>query len=183
MSTRDIVLVALFAALTAALGLLPPMFVVVAPVTAQSLGVMLAGSVLGAKRGGLALLLFLVLVAIGVPILAGGRGGFGIFLTPSGGFLLSWPLAAFAIGYMTERLWGQFNLFTAAVINIIGGIILIYACGIPWLAATTKMSLIKALLVSANYVPGDVIKVAVAAVVAVAVKRAYPIIRPAAATR
>lgn len=183
MSTRDIVLIALFAALTAALGLFPPIFVVAVPITAQSLGVMLAGSVLGAKRGGLAILLFMVLVAIGVPVLAGGRGGFGMFASPSGGFLLSWPIAAFAIGYMTERLWGQLNIFSAAVINIVGGIILIYACGIPWLAATTELSLFKALLVSANYVPGDVIKVAAAAVVAVAVKRAYPIIRPAVAAR
>ena len=85
MTTRDIVLIALFAALTAALGLFPPIYVFAVPITAQTLGVMLAGSVLGSKRGGLAMLLFLVLVAVGAPILAGGRGGFGIFASPSGG--------------------------------------------------------------------------------------------------
>ncbi|MEL6321465.1 MAG: biotin transporter BioY, partial [Cyanobacteria bacterium J06626_14] len=75
MTTRDLVYIAVFAALVAALGLIPPIplpFIPV-PITAQSLGVMLAGAILGARRGACALLLFLVLVAIGFPLLSGGR--------------------------------------------------------------------------------------------------------------
>jgi biotin transport system substrate-specific component len=96
LSTKDIVHIALFAALTAALGLFPPLTlpVIGVPITAQSLGVMLAGSIIGSKRGALALALFLLLVAIGLPLLAGGRGGVGVFLGPGGGFLLAWPLGA-----------------------------------------------------------------------------------------
>src|SRR4051794_41975632 len=64
---------------------------------------MLAGAVLGARRGFLAVLLLLVLVAVGLPLLAGGRGGLGVFATPSVGFLLGWPVAALVIGWPSER--------------------------------------------------------------------------------
>ncbi|WP_230048946.1 biotin transporter BioY, partial [Erwinia aphidicola] len=79
MSTRDIVYIALFAAITAALGLFPAFSlpVIAVPITAQTLGPMLAGAIAGAKRGALALVLFVLLMAIGLPLLAGGRGGLG----------------------------------------------------------------------------------------------------------
>lgn len=73
---RNIVLIALFAALIAVLGLIPKITLMSGvPITAQSLGVMLCGTVLGARRGALAVLLFLLLVALGLPLLAGGRAG------------------------------------------------------------------------------------------------------------
>jgi len=93
---RNVVYIALFAALIAALGLLPTFFLASGiPITAQSLGVMLCGTILGAKRGALAVVLFLVLVAVGLPLLAGGRGGLGVFTTPWAGFLFGFPIAAF----------------------------------------------------------------------------------------
>src|SRR5699024_12591968 len=73
------------------------------PITAQTLGVMLAGGLLGARRGGLSLLIFILLVAVGAPLLAGGRGGLGLLFGPGGGYILAWPLAAFIIGYLTEK--------------------------------------------------------------------------------
>ena len=82
---RDAALIAVFAGFVAALGVVPafqpPGFSV--PITAQSLGVMLAGAILGGRRGFAALALFLALVAIGLPLLAGGRGGLGVFATPT----------------------------------------------------------------------------------------------------
>ena len=96
MDKRDIVFIALFAAIVASLTAFPPITFPLAgvPITAQSLGVMLAGGVLGAVRGSLAITLFLGLVAIGLPLLPGGRGGFGVFLGPTGGFLVGWIIAA-----------------------------------------------------------------------------------------
>lgn len=185
MNTRDMVYVALFTAIVAVLGLFPPIVlpVVGVPITAQSLGVMVAGSVLGARRGGLALLLFLILVAAGVPILAGGRGGFGVLLGPSGGFLFSWPIAAFLIGLMVGRFWHRLNIGIAFLINVVGGILFVYACGIPWVAAVAEIGLDKAFMGSLGFIPGDLIKAAIAALVCVTLKRAYPIIeaRPSAA--
>ena len=106
MQSRDIVYIALFAALTAALALFPPVTVPVlgVPVTAQSLGVMLAGALAGARNGALAMVLFLALVAAGLPLLAGGRGGLGVLMGPSGGFLFAWPIAAWVIGMLLSRV-------------------------------------------------------------------------------
>jgi len=177
-NTRDMVYIALFAALLAALGMAPPIFLPLlgVPITAQTLGVMLAGSALGARRGGLAVLLFLVLVAAGVPILSGGRGGFGVFLGPSGGFLFAWPVCAFAIGFMVERAWQKLGYINAFVINAIGGVFLMYAFGVPWIAFSAEIGLWKAFMGSLAFVPGDIIKAMIAAYVAVTLKRAYPII-------
>lgn len=178
MSNRDLVYVALFAALVAVLGLLPPIplpFVPV-PITAQTLGVMLAGSILGAKRGGLALVVFLLLVALGLPVLAGGRGGLGVFLSPSGGFLVAFPIAAFVVGLLTERFWRRLNVPYALLCNVIGGILVIYALGVPWLAIAGQLPLAKAAIGSAAFLPGDLLKAVLAALAAVAVKRSYPLI-------
>jgi biotin transport system substrate-specific component len=179
LSTRDLVHVALFAAIIAALGLIPPLTVgfIPVPITAQSLGVMLAGAVLGARRGGLAVLVFVALVAIGLPVLAGGRGGLGIFFGPSGGFVLSFPVAAFVIGWLIERLWGRLGYFSALGAILVGGIGVIYAIGVPWLAVAAQLSLVQAMTGSAAFIPGDLIKAAVAALICVTVKRAYPVIR------
>jgi len=101
---RNIVYIAVFAALIAVLGLLPKFTLASGiPITAQSLGIMLCGTILGAKRGALAVLLFLALVALGLPLLAGGRGGLGVFTTPWAGFYFGFPVAAFVAGFVMER--------------------------------------------------------------------------------
>jgi len=88
MQTRDLVLISLFAAIIVALGFVPPITLgfIPVPITAQSLGVMLAGVILGAKRGALAAVLVILLVAIGLPVLSGGRGGLAVFAGPTVGF-------------------------------------------------------------------------------------------------
>ncbi|MEO0409437.1 MAG: biotin transporter BioY [Cyanobacteria bacterium P01_A01_bin.135] len=178
MTNRDIVYIALFAALVAVLGLIPPIplpFIPV-PITAQSLGVMLSGSILGMKRGGLALLLFLVLVAVGLPLLSGGRGGLGVFLGPSGGFLVAFPLAAAIIGALTQRVWGRLNVPLAFGINVLGGVGIIYAVGIPWLAIAAELPMLRAAQTSLAFVPGDLVKAVIAALAVVTVKRSFPAI-------
>ncbi len=178
MKTRDLAYIALFAAITAVLGLLPaiPVPAVPVPITAQTLGVMLAGAVLGARRGFLAILLFLVLVAVGLPLLAGGRGGLAVFAGPSAGFLYAWPLGALVTGLLTEAFWRRFNLAWALVATLVGGIGVIYAIGIPFISVFAGISLSTAFTGSLVFVPGDVVKAVVAAVVAVTVRRAYPVI-------
>lgn len=176
MSTKDLVYIALFAALTAALGLFPPVTlpVVGVPITAQSMGVMLAGAIAGARRGGAALALFLVLVAVGLPLLAGGRGGFGVFLGPGGGFLLMWPVAAFVIGTFYERNLATLSLAKEIAILAVGGIALIYLVGVPWIAMVAKIDLARAAIGAAGFLPGDAVKVALTVLIARSVRRAYP---------
>jgi len=176
LSSRDLALVATFAGVVAALGLVPafvpPGFTV--PITAQSMGVMLAGAVLGARRGFLAVLLLLVLVAVGLPLLAGGRGGLGVFATPSVGFLVGWPIAAFMIGWLSERGGSTYRLTWGVVANILGGIVVLYAAGIVGIAAVTGVSMQTATVSTWVFLPGDLVKVVLAALVARGVHAAYP---------
>ena len=183
MSTRDLVLSALFAAIIVALGILPPITLgfIPVPITAQSLGVMMAGVVLGARRGTIAVLIVLVLVAIGLPVLSGGRGGLAAFAAPTTGFLIGWVLAAFVTGYLSERLVKSeqsalvqtVGFFLAAMT---GGIIVLYACGIVYLAFAAQLGLSKAFLGSMAFIPGDVVKAFVAALVGRAVMVGYPLL-------
>ncbi len=138
---RNITLIALFAALIAVLGLVPKLTLMSGiPITAQSLGVMLCGTVLGARRGALAVLLFLLLVALGLPLLAGGRGGLGVFAGPTVGFLVGFPLAAYVIGWLTSRL-GKLPVGPAAgLAAALGGIPLLYIPGILGMMAMLDMS-------------------------------------------
>ena len=173
---RDAALIAVFAGFVAALGVVPafqpPGFSV--PITAQSLGVMLAGAILGARRGFAALALFLVLVAVGLPLLAGGRGGLGVFFTPSVGFLLAWPLSAYVIGWLTERGGTTYRLPWGIVANIVGGIVVLYAAGIAGIAAVAGISVWAATVSTWIFIPGDLVKAVLAAVIARGVHAAYP---------
>ena len=175
-TSRDLALIATFAGVVAALGVVPafvpPGFTV--PITAQSLGVMLAGAVLGARRGFLSVALLLVLVAVGLPLLAGGRGGLGVFASPSVGFLLGWPFAAFVIGWLSERGGATYRLGWGLVANVVGGIVVLYAAGVVGIAAATGLSLRAAAVSTWVFLPGDVVKAVLCALVARGVHAAYP---------
>lgn len=179
-TTQNTVLVAVFAALIAALGLVPPITVgiVPVPITLQTLGVMLAGALLGPVRGMLSVVVLEVLVLAGLPLLAGGRGGFGVFLGPTGGYLLGWIPAALVIGFLVQR-WGlrqtrPGSRFAAVLLSVVvGGIGVIYALGVPWTAVVTGLPLSTSLLGSLVFVPGDLLKAVVATAVALNVHRSY----------
>ncbi|UTO29144.1 biotin transporter BioY [Bartonella harrusi] len=181
MNTKDLTYIALFAAIYAILGLFPPIFLpflLGTPITAQSMGPMLAGSILGAKRGGLASLLFLVLVAIGLPLLAGGHGGISVFLGATSGYLIGFPFAAFFIGFMVELFWRRLNFITLFIINTVGGVGIVFLFGIPWMAYITQISLLTALTSSLGFLIGDFLKVLIASFVALTVKKSVPLIVP-----
>lgn len=179
-TSRDLALVAVFAALIAALALPGAFFVFgsTVPITAQTLGVMLAGCVLGARRAFLAVLAFLTLVAAGLPVLATGASGLGVLASPRGGFILGWAAGAWVIGLMVQSWRYRFALGWAVVANVVGGIGVVYALGIPVMAFQSGISLTKALTLSLAFVPGDLAKATVAAVVARAVHRGYPVLMP-----
>lgn len=152
MTTRDLVLISLFSAIIIALGLLPPITLgfIPVPITAQSLGVMLAGVVLGAKRGTLAVLLTILIAAIGLPVLSGGRGGLSIFTTPTTGFLIGWIAAVFVTGTLSEKLVNRSQSALTQgigffIASLIGGVIVLYAFGITYLALVVGLGFEKGL--------------------------------------
>lgn len=172
---RNIVYIALFAALIAVLGLLPKLTLMSGiPITAQSLGIMLCGTILGAKRGALAVLLFLALVALGLPLLAGGRGGLGVFQTPWAGFLFGFPIAAFVTGLIMERSNQNVGI-TAGIAAFVGGIIVLYAIAVPTYMIFKGTDITEALTVAGlPFIPGDIIKAVLAGVITQSIYRARP---------
>lgn len=171
---RNLTHIALFAALIAALGLVPKIDLVGGvPITAQSLGIMLCGTVLGAKRGALAVVLFLALVAAGLPLLAGGRGGAGVFVGPSVGYLLGFIFAAFVTGLVVEAWRVKIGLaaFAGAVI---GGIVVLHAFGILGMSIVLNKSLPEAALLALPFLAGDLVKAALAGLITQSIARARP---------
>jgi biotin transport system substrate-specific component len=172
---RNLTLIALFAALIAALGLLPKLNLISGvPITAQSLGIMLCGTVLGAKRGALAVLLFLALVALGLPLLAGGRGGMGVFAGPSVGYLIGFPVAAFVTGFLAETWRDRGGFVFPAVAALIGGLIVLNILGIIGMSIKLDKTLVEAAGLALPFVPGDAIKAVLAGLITQGLLKARP---------
>ena len=175
-SSGDLTQAAVFAALIAALGLpgtitLGPTGV---PITLQTLGVMLAGAILGPRKGALAVALFAMLAIAGLPILAGARTGLVSLASPTGGFFVGWLPAVFVIGALTATMMPRYRAFWGILINVVGGMVVIYAFGTAGLMLRTDLSWWAALSTNGIYVPGDIAKAVVAAFVAAQVHRARP---------
>ena len=152
-----VVLFSAFVALTAQVEI--PLWPV--PLTLQTLGVLFTGAVLGSRRGALALLLYLTEGALGLPVFAGGASGVGYMLGPTGGYLVGFVVAAGVVGRLAQRGWDR-RLVWPAVAMVIGNVI-IYACGVAWLAVFLGDlwgALVNGMLL---FVVGDLIKIAVAA--------------------
>jgi biotin transport system substrate-specific component len=175
LDATDLARVAVFAAIVAVLGL-PGGFTVLGavPITAQTLGVMLTGAILGPLLGALSMTVLLALVAVGLPLLAGGRGGIGVFVGPSAGFALGWILGAFVIGLIVHAGGRKPVLWRTFVGVAVGGILAIYAVGIPVQSAVTHLPLGATALTSLVFAPGDLVKVVLTTVIVMTLVRAYP---------
>ncbi|KAA9154337.1 biotin transporter BioY [Amycolatopsis acidicola] len=162
-----------FAAFIAVLGLFPGLYLGGSgvPIVVQNIGPMLAGAILGARRGTASVVLLLALTAIGLPLLSGGRGGIGPFIGPSGGFLYGWILSAFVTGLIVGRLRKP-NL-AWLLLACLAGVVADYVIGIPYLGFYTG-HMGTAFVQSMVFVPGDLVKVVIAALVASVVHRALP---------
>ena len=160
MDYKSLVRIALFAALIAVLGLIPKLDIPIAagvPITAQTLGVMLAGLLLGPRHGASAVLLFLFAVALGAPMLSGGRGGLGVFFGPTVGFLAGWVVGAWVCGWVYQRIRsGLLGCW-------LGGIGVVYVFGILGLVLISGLSLSQAALATLVFLPGDILKSLLAA--------------------
>ena len=171
---KNLTHIALFAALIAVLGLVPKIDLISGvPITAQSLGIMLCGTVLGSKRGATAVLLFLLLTAAGLPLLSGGRGGIGVFAGPSVGYLIGFPFAAFVAGLVVER-WKAPVAIAALAGSVLGGIVVLYAFGIPGMALILGKTLPEAAWLATPFLAGDLIKAIIAAAVTHSVAQMRP---------
>ena len=176
--SESIALVALFAALLGVMGLIPKIDLPLGVhISIQTLGVMLAGCLLGPWRALQAMVVFLVAVAAGLPLLAGGRGGLGVFMAPTTGYLLGWTVAALTTGCLMAWLptsTPQRAAISAFFASAIGGIAVLYACGVAGLVWIAKIPLTQAIWANAAFIPGDLIKCTLTAVVVHTIARALP---------
>ncbi|WP_440834265.1 biotin transporter BioY [Paenibacillus sp. 22594] len=179
-TTRGLIFSALFAGVMIALSYFRislPFSAV--PITMQTLAVMLAGSILGARYGTLSVLIVIGLAAAGFPVM-GGSGGLAVLVGPTAGYIFSWPVVAFLIGLSAQRI-GQtkYTFVKLLAVNFLFGALLVYPGGVWWLAHSTGMtSLSKALTAGMwPFLPGDLIKAVLSAAVVTAVWRVYPIER------
>lgn len=188
-TTADIALIATFAALTAVCSLVAiPVGPSGAVITLQTFAVILSGALLGARRGALAILLYLAVGFAGLPIFAQGVGGPATFGKVTLGYLLAFPVAAWVVGLIAERVgrrgWAArtaggsvrgWSLRTVILVlaGVLGSLV-IYAAGVPVLAARLGISLAEGLAINNAFLPFDAVKIVLAAVVASSVHRAFP---------
>ncbi len=142
------------------------------PVTAQTFGVLLVGGALGFRRGVLAVVLYLALGLVGLPVYAGHAAGTGTFgsladglrLAPTGGYLVGFVVAAALVGRFAELGWDR--TVSGSLVAFTVGTAAIYAIGVPWLAMALGVSLRRAVeLGVAPFLVGDVLKIVVVAMI------------------
>jgi biotin transport system substrate-specific component len=166
-ASRQVVLVvgaSLVVALCARITI-PLMPLTLVPLTVQNMGVLLVGLMLGSRRGFAALALYLAEGVVGLPVFnPTGPGGIAQLLGPTGGFLMVYPFVAFLAGYVFER--GTKSFVRAATAGLLGEILL-FAGGLTWLYVYTH-SLAKAAYLGLYwFLAAEVIKVMLAAGIAV----------------
>src|SRR5688500_10230669 len=134
------------------------------PVTGQSFAVLLTGALLGSRLGAAAVIAYLVEGAVGLPFFAGGAAGIARFFGPTGGYLLAFPAAAFVTGAFAEHGWDK--NYPQAVAAMAIGSALIFFGGWAWYSVLTNTPPVTAFQIAVlPFLPGDVIKISLAAAV------------------
>ncbi len=176
-TTVDLALVAALAAVIAVCSILPAINVsTFAPITLQTFGVLLAGALLGARRGLLAVLLWVAVGAAGLPVFANGKSGLPVLVGPTGGYIVGFVLGAALLGLVVQRLarQGQATNPLAIILGGIAALLVIHAVGIIGLNLRAGLDLVAAAKVDAAFWIGDILKLVATGLVAAAVHRAFP---------
>lgn len=167
---RDIALVVGFALLTAlSAQIVIPLGFTPVPITGQTFAVLLAGGLLGARRGAASQALYVAMGAIGLPFFAEGAGGWEAATGSTAGYLVGFVVAAWLVGSLAER--GQDRSVLTAVPAFLAGTVVIYAMGAGWLALFLDIPLTAAAgepsaiaLGVAPFLVGDLLKAVLAGV-------------------
>jgi biotin transport system substrate-specific component len=161
---RDAILVTGAALLTALLAQVSiPVAGSPVPITGQTLAVVVTAAALGPARGLAGQGLYLLLGAIGLPFYSGASGGLQVVFGATGGYLIGFLPAAYLIGLAARQ--GQDRRISRALPLFALGQLVIFAIGVPWLAAVAHLSAAEA--ISAGFTPfiaGGIVKAAIAGV-------------------
>jgi biotin transport system substrate-specific component len=175
--TTDIALIAAFAALIAASTVIGgiPVGGAGVDITLQTFGVLLAGCLLGPVRGFLAVGVYLLLGATGLPVFSDHSGGLAPFSGVTAGYLVSFPFAALLAGFIVKYVLGALRTRAALVfLAAMAGTVLNHVCGALWMQHYLDVSLRQAFTFDAPFWVGDIVKALLVAIVAAEVHRAFP---------
>jgi len=130
------------------------------PITGQTFAVLLTGALLGSRLGAASLISYWMMGACGLPVFTGWGAGWAVASGPTGGYILGFIVAAFIVGWFTERGWDRGRWI---IIPLLIGNALIYVFGLPWLARFVGP---RAVLEAGlwPFIPGDLLKLVVATI-------------------
>lgn len=126
------------------------------PMNLATLAVFLAGGLLGAKYGSIAVAVYAMVGAVGAPVFAGFRGGLSVLAGPTGGYIIGYILAAFVVGIIVTNGSGIVRIVAAMVAGLAG----CYALGTAWFMISTGTGFGAAMVACViPFLPGDAIKI------------------------
>ena len=169
LTTKELILSAIFAAMTCVLALIAiPLPFTPVPITLHVMGVAMAGAILGKKLGFISQGVYMLLGAIGLPVFSGGRGGIGVILGPTGGYIIGFVIGAFVIGFLVENLSryanGKKSEFFILFFSMIVGLAVIYIIGALQLKAVLGLTLPQAIAGGVTpFIASDFVKVSLGA--------------------
>lgn len=169
LSLKDLIACGIFAsiiAVVAQISIVVPFSPI--PFTMQVFGVCLVAVILGAKKGFITLMVYILLGAIGVPVFAAYSSGPTVLFGKTGGFILAFPLMALLIGYVSEKFKRIHYVLGAMILSLM----LCYAIGTIYFSFITKIPVQKAVFFTViPYIPLDIVKVIMASLIGVQVRK------------
>ena len=167
-SVKDLCSIAIMAAVTVVMAQIAIPMPLGVPMTMQTFAVTMAGVILGSKKGGMSILVYVLLGAIGVPVFAGFSGGIQNLIGPTGGFIISFPIMAYVIGLGVEmrKKKGMFTLM------LILGTVLNYVVGVIMFCIVMESSVMTALSACViPFIPTAIIKAVLASVLGLQIRK------------
>lgn len=173
LKAKEMTMIALFAALIGVAGYItipiPPV-----PITAQTLVVMLAGLVLSPRLAAFSIMTFIFIGSVGVPVFSNGRAGIQVFLTPSGGYIVGFLIGVIVISLLKGKGTNMVRNFLA---SFVGGVIVVYAIGVPWMANILGFDFHTAIFKGIiPFLLGDTLKVLLASFLAIRINKQFGVI-------
>lgn len=176
MTTRELVLCAMCAAVTCVLAPLSIPLAGEVPLSLATFAVMLSGILLGGRSGALSQLIYVLLGCAGVSVFAGYKGGAGIVAGVTGGYIVGYIPMALVTGFLYDRFGRSrkgAGKYAAMILSMAAGTAVLYLLGTAWFIAQTGMSVPAALAACVlPFLPGDALKIAAVAVAAPPIERA-----------
>lgn len=156
MKTKQLTVMALYLAMIIVSGLFAIPTPVGIPIVLQNMVCTLGGALLGKKYGTLTVLVFILCIAIGLPVLPGGRGGVAVFAGVTGSFFIGYLLSPYFVGLAIEKCHPK-NFFHYFIIFWIFGVLFTNLTGIPSLSyhGDGVMMAIKTIM---GFIPGGTVK-------------------------